>query len=174
MEADPALTLAEAEDAAAIDELVAAAFGRPDEARLVRDLGEGGYLLCELVAKEGERLVGHIAFSLLPIEQQDAVIRGVSLAPLAVCASHRHRGIGAALVREGLVRVHRLGADAVVVLGEPRYYGRFGFSAELGARLSAPFSGPSFMALELMPGSLRGGGRVVYAPPFGVGAHARV
>jgi len=161
---------AEPSDAEAIDTLLRAAFGRPDEARLVEELGQGGYLLCELLAKIDGELVGYVAFSVLPIEQVDAVVRGASLAPLAVSLPYRCRGLGATLVREGLALVHRLGADAVVVLGDPDYYPRFGFSAELGARLSAPFSGTSFMALDLRPGSLRRGGRVVYAPPFGVGA----
>jgi putative acetyltransferase len=59
----------------------------------------------------------------------------------------------------------------VVVLGHPAYYPRFGFSAQLAERFQAPFSGPSFMALELVPGALAGvNGRVRYPPPFGLEA----
>jgi putative acetyltransferase len=49
------------------------------------------------------------------------------------------------------------------------YYPRFGFSAELARALNAPFMGDTFMALELMPGALRGAdGRVIYPPAFGI------
>jgi putative acetyltransferase len=54
------------------------------------------------------------------------------------------------------------------VLGHEDYYPRFGFSAALAESLEAPFSGPHFMALELTPGALRGGGRVRYAKAFGL------
>ena len=54
----------------------------------------------------------------------------------------------------------------MVVLGHPR----FGFSAQLAGRLEAPFSGPAFMALELVPGALAEvSGEVRYPPPFGLG-----
>jgi putative acetyltransferase len=57
----------------------------------------------------------------------------------------------------------------VIVLGHPEYYSRFGFSAELARCLRAPFSGPAFRALELVPGALSAvNGEVRYPPPFGV------
>ena len=59
--------------------------------------------------------------------------------------------------------------QAVVVLGHPDYYPRFGFSAELGSSLDSPFDGDSFMALELVPGALDGeDGLVVYPAAFGL------
>jgi putative acetyltransferase len=158
------------DDFDAVEALVEAAFGRPDEARLVRELRDGGYLVVSLVACVGGVVVGHVGLSVLPIERPDGVVRGVSLAPLAVDAAHRRRGVGERLVREGIAAASKRGADAVVVLGDPRYYRRFGFGAELASRLSSPLSGPSFMALEIMPACLGRGGRVCYAPPFGLGA----
>jgi putative acetyltransferase len=54
-------------------------------------------------------------------------------------------------------------------LGHPAYYPRFGFSEATARRLEAPFSGPAFMALELVPGVLAGvAGRVRYPPAFGL------
>jgi putative acetyltransferase len=53
-------------------------------------------------------------------------------------------------------------------LGHADYYPRFGFSPTLAESLQAPFSGPHFMALELEPGALAGGGMVRYAKAFGV------
>jgi putative acetyltransferase len=62
-----------------------------------------------------------------------------------------------------------VGHRIAVVLGHPDYYPRFGFSARLAGRLQAPFSGPSFMGLELVPGALAGvAGQVRYPPPFGL------
>jgi putative acetyltransferase len=55
----------------------------------------------------------------------------------------------------------------VIVLGEPEFYSRFGFSSRLAAALESPFSGDAFMALELRSDALRCvRGRVVYPPPF--------
>jgi putative acetyltransferase len=72
------------------------------------------------------------------------------------------------LVREGVAACRRVGSVAIVVLGDPAYYRRFGFRSEAAAGLRAPFSGPAFMALELSPGSLDGGGEVRYARAFGL------
>jgi putative acetyltransferase len=64
--------------------------------------------------------------------------------------------------------VRALGADAVVVLGHPAYYPRFGFSAEAAKPLVSPYAGsPAFMALELIPGALAATRRVFYPAAFG-------
>jgi putative acetyltransferase len=95
-------------------------------------------------------------------------VRALALAPMSVQLGHQRRGIGSALVRAGLERAGASGWQAVIVLGHRDYYPRFGFSAELARPLKAPFSGASFMALELTSGALRDGeGRVVYPPAFG-------
>ena len=75
------------------------------------------------------------------------------------------------LVREGLRTCVEAGHRIVVVLGHPEFYSRFGFSAKLARRLKSPYSGPAFMALELVSGALEGvEGEVQYPPPFdGVG-----
>jgi putative acetyltransferase len=70
-------------------------------------------------------------------------------------------------VRAGLDAVRDAGYAAVVVLGHPEFYPRFGFSADLAAKLASPFAGPAFMALELVPGALDGTrGTVTYPPAF--------
>ena len=71
------------------------------------------------------------------------------------------------LVREGLRACREAGHRIVVVLGHPEFYPRFGFSARLAERLKSPYSGPAFMAIELVPGALEGvEGEVRYPPPF--------
>lgn len=94
-------------------------------------------------------------------------VDALSLAPMAVVASHQRRGIGSMPVKEGL-RIRRgRGHRIVVVLGHPELYSRFGFSARIAERLKSPFSGPAFMALGLVPGALGGvTGEIRYPPPF--------
>lgn len=151
-------------DSAAIRHVVTAAFAQSDEADLVGRLRADGDVILELVAEDAGMVVGHVLFSRLGI----GAVEGAALAPLAVAPSHQGRGIGAALTAAGIDRCRALGVPAIVVLGHADYYPRFGFSAGLAARLDAPFSGPSFMAIELRPGTLADGGRVRYAAAFGI------
>lgn len=145
------------------------AFGRADEADLVDALRAGGYVQVSLVAQLDGRIVGHILFSDLSIESETGSIDALALAPMAILPAYQRQGIGSELVREGLATSLRRGHRAVVVLGHPDFYPRFGFSAEIARPLSAPFSGEAWMALELVPGALHNvSGRVIYAPPFGI------
>jgi putative acetyltransferase len=154
-------------DHAAVREVNRLAFGRQDEARLVEVLRDGGYVRASLVAEEGGRVVGHILFSDLPIVTAGEVVPALALAPMAVIPSHQRRGIGSTLVREGLRACAEVGHRIIVVLGHPEFYSRFGFSAKLAGRLKSPYSGPAFMALELVFGALEGAeGEVRYPPPF--------
>jgi putative acetyltransferase len=156
-------------DLEAIREVNRRAFGQGDEARLVDALRDGGYARLSLVAEEGGRVVGHVLFSDLPIVMQAGALQALALAPVAVLPERQRQGIGSRLIREGLRACSEAGHPAVVVLGHADYYPRFGFSAWLAERLQAPFSGPSFMALELVPGALAGvTGEVRYPPPFGL------
>ena len=159
------IRLARDDDRAAIREVVSAAFGEPDEADLVDRLRADGDALVELVADEDGEVVGHILYSPM---QSDPPASVAALAPVAVKPTVQRAGIGIALNRAGLAACREAGVELVIVLGHADYYPRFGFSAELAKRVHAPFSGPSFMALELSPGVL-GAERIVrYAPGFGI------
>jgi putative acetyltransferase len=158
-----------AEDHAAVGEVHRLAFGRDDEGGLVDALRSEGYGRVSLVADEEGLAVGHILFSELLIVTPRRTVEALSLAPLAVVPDRQRRGIGSGLVREGLRACLERGHRIVVVLGHPEFYPRFGFSAALAGPLGAPFSGPAFMALELVPGALEGvSGEVSYPPPFGL------
>ena len=152
---------------AAIREVNRLAFGGEGEARMVDSLRDGGHARISLVAEEDDRIVGHILFSVLTIATPQGEIEALSLAPLAVVPSHQRRGIGSSLVREGLRACREAGHRIVVVLGHPEFYPRFGFSAKLAKPLRSPYSGPAYMAVELVPDALRGiEGEVRYSPPF--------
>lgn len=156
-------------DHSAVREVNRLAFGQEEEALLVDALREGGYGRVSLVAEVEGRVVGHILFSDLPIAGDQGEVSALSLAPMAVLPSHQRQGIGSALVSEGLRVCAARGHRIVVVVGHTAFYPRFGFSAELARRLRSPFSGPAFMAVELVPGALDGVvGTVRYPPPFGV------
>jgi putative acetyltransferase len=157
------------DDVGAIFEVNRWAFGRDDEANLVDALREGGHVRVSLVAEEEGRVVGHILFTDLTVATPREPVAALALAPLAVLPERQRRGIGSALVREGLRVCPERGHRIAVVLGHATYYPRFGFSPALAQALKAPFAGDAFMAIELTPGALAGvEGELRYAPPFGL------
>lgn len=160
-----------ASDDATIRQLNDRAFGSTYESGLIEALRAAGLAVVELVDADGDDIVGHILFSELGVTIDGRRIRSLALAPMAVRQDRRKQGIGGALVQAGLREARASGWQAVIVLGHPGYYPRFGFSADRARPLDAPFSGDAFMALELEQGALSGnGGRVVYPPPFGLAA----
>jgi putative acetyltransferase len=159
---------AAAADYAAIRAVLTHAFPTDEEANLVEQLRTDGDVLVELVEASDIAIQGHILYSRLAIERGGETIAAAALAPVAVLPAFQRGGIGGELIRAGNARCAELGLSAIVVLGHADYYPRFGFSAAKAESLEAPFSGPSFMALELRPDALRAGGRVRYAKAFGV------
>jgi len=129
------IRLEAAADHAAIGKLTTAAFltashASGTEAAIVRDLRAAGALVLSLVAVDpaGE-IVGHAGFS--PVET-DMPGRWFGLGPLSVKPERQGAGVGSALVRTGLAQLMDTGAAGVVLVGEPAYYGRFGFAARPG------------------------------------------
>jgi putative acetyltransferase len=140
---------ARAGDNPAIEAVVAAAFGRDDEAQLVARLRAEGDVIFELVAENEGGVTGHILFSRLWADRSGLF---GALAPLAVRPEGQRAGLGSALVRAGLDSAREFGCLGVLVLGDPGYYGRFGFSAQTAAEVRAPFRGlAAFQALALEP-----------------------
>jgi putative acetyltransferase len=154
-------------DVAAIHAVHTAAFPTEDEARLIDLLRFAGRLSVSLAAEIDSQIVGHVAFSPVTTEPT-AASRGAGLAPVAVVASQRRQGIAADLIRAGLHACRQRGFGWVVVLGEPKYYARFGFRSAADFGLGDEYGGgPAFQALELVAGSLPvGAGLVRYAPEF--------
>jgi len=160
---------AEAADLPAIRKIHDAAFGGPAEGRLVAALTADGLDAISLLARLDDMAVGHILFSPLTVEVDGRPIRALALAPVGVDPAYQKRGIGTALIEAGLDQAKAAGWEAVVVLGHPGYYPRFGFRAALAAGFTAPFHGDAFMALELRQNALSGRkGRIIYPVSFGI------
>jgi putative acetyltransferase len=164
------IRLEEPRDADAIAQVVEAAFGRADEGRLVAALRDAGAVTLSLVAEAaGGEIVGHVLFSPVVIERSGGTSRAVGLGPLAVRPLEQRRCVGSSLVREGIDRLRRLGHEAVVVLGHPRFYLSRGFNAAsfYGLRYEVAGHDESFMAIRLRPGALgQGPGVVRYRREF--------
>lgn len=154
-----------ADDHAAIRAVVTAAFGQPDEAALIDALRADGDALVELVVEEDGAVVGHALFSPLVT---DTGARLAALAPLSVAPDQQKDGLGTMLMQVGHELCRAAGIEAVIVLGHPDYYPRVGYSAEAAKTVTAPFSGPSFMALALRPGALEAPVTITYAKAFGL------
>ena len=132
-------------DEAAVRAVHRSAFPGDTEARLVDAIRANGNATVSLVAVADGRVAGHVLFSPVEVEGE----RGLGLAPVAVLPDLQGKGIGGELIKAGIRACRELGAKFIVVLGEPRYYKRFGFRAtHLGNEYGA---GDEFMALELEP-----------------------
>jgi putative acetyltransferase len=144
-----------------------AAFGRDAEAELVRRLHDTGRATVSLVADFEGTIIGHVLFSPVTIEHGDDG-KALGLAPVAVLPTHQRQGIGHALIEEGIGACFVADARAIVVLGAPGYYARFGFSRASVHGLSDTYGGGH--AFQVLPLTIDGlgdyRGRVDYAPEF--------
>lgn len=149
----------------AVGQIHTVAFAGPTEASLVARLrGRPGSI--SLVATEAGGVVGHILFTAAQVMGKQVRVAG--LGPMAVSSARQRSGIGSALVLRGLEACRRAGYEAVVVMGHTEYYPRFGFQRGSRFGLRCQFDVPDevFMATELRPGVLAGGGELRYAPEF--------
>lgn len=157
---------ARAADHPGIGEVLDAAFGGPAERRIVERLRSDAEAMFELVAVQDGNLVGSIMFSRL---WADSMQLYAALGPLAVRPDLQRTGVGSALTQRGLEAARHFDAAAVLVLGHPEYYPKFGFSAAATAQVSAPYSGrPSFMGIALVDGALDEPLMVAYPDAFSV------
>jgi len=118
----------------------------------------------------GRRVVGHALFTRVTVMSEYGEEVGLlGLAPVAVLPSHQGRGIGTLLIEAALERLRAEGHPAVVVLGHPAYYPRFGFvpAGNFGLRSELEAPDEAFMAVELSAGALAGvRGIVRFRPEF--------
>lgn len=158
----------EEKDFPAVRAVNASAFETIVEANLVDTLRGQAQPIVSLAAEDNKAVLGHIMFSPVSLSGHPE-LKIVGLAPMAVTPTHQKKGIGLALVRAGLVRCKELGFGAVVVLGHPEYYPRFGFSPSTRFGIGCEYAAPedAFMVVELQQGYLRGkSGTIKYHAAF--------
>jgi putative acetyltransferase len=156
------------QDAPGVRAVEEAAFGRMTEADLVDVCRLRGKVSLSLVAIREERVVGHLLFTAVTLDPPCPGWHGLGLGPVAVLPEFQQTGIGTRLIEVGLDICREQGIDFVVLLGNPRYYARFGFIPASEFGLGNEYgAGAEFMACELKPGVLRGArGVVKYVPEF--------
>ena len=155
-------------DAAGIDSLLRRCFSTSAEAELTQALREDGLLTLGVVATDEEgQVLGYAAFSPVSVQGDDR--NWVGLAPLAVDESLRGQGIAKQLIYEGLDTLNEFGYGAVVVVGDPAYYNRFGFepAARHGLRCRWPGAEAAFQVYRLADDAFVGAeGEIDFAEPF--------
>ena len=151
-------------DQAAREQLLDAAYGRVRFSKPSHKLREGRDPADGLsfVAVEDGRVVGTVR--LWPVTA-GAGRQVLLLGPLAVDPAHRNRGIGSALMRRAMRDAQR-GHQAVLLVGDASYYGRFGFSAEKTVRLwlPGPYEQHRLLGCEFVSGALDGARGLIRAP----------
>lgn len=155
---------AEPKDRQAIRKVEERAFGQPSEATLVDQLVAGGDVVLELVAERGDDVVGHILFSRLFVEDGGARFPALAFAPLAVDPDHQGTGVGSALIEDAHGRLQAQGEKLSVVLGDPAYYGRFGYEHDRAAGFTAEYQSEALQALAWDEAPRKG--LLVYARAF--------
>jgi putative acetyltransferase len=157
------------EDLSAIRTLTSSAFQNAPhssgtESAIVDALRNAGALTISLVAVDEGVIVGHIAFS--PVTINGAANGWYGLGPVSVLPDRQRSGIGQTLIRTGLEHLRRINAQGCVVLGEPAYYGRFGFVCDPNLLYSS--APPEYFQRLAFTGTLPKG-EVSYHPCFNAG-----
>jgi len=117
-----------ADDADSVFEVHRRAFdGQTEESRIVQRIHNAEKAVVSLVAVEKDRVVGHVLFSPTAVDDHEGDVELVGLGPVGVLPENQHEGIGSLLIQQGVAKCRKAGIDAVVVLGDPGYYSRFGF-----------------------------------------------
>ena len=137
---------------------------------MVDRLRDSGAVTLSLVAVENDRIVGHVLFTPVTIESDNAVHGALTLGPIAVLPSLQRRGIGSRLIEYAFEECRRLGHRIIVLVGHPEYYPRFGFVRAASRGLVCEYDvvrDEVWMVAELVSGALDGiGGVVRFRPEF--------
>jgi putative acetyltransferase len=135
------------------------AFGQENEGKMIEALRKtlDYNASLSLIAEIKERIVGHILFYPIKIKNEKEEYTVLSLAPLAVHPQYQNKGIGSILVKKGLAVAKYTEFNAVIVVGHPKYYPRFGFKPASKWGIKLPIDAPDevFMAFELKDDALK-------------------
>lgn len=153
-------------DREAIRAVERAAFPTAAEADLVDALERDGDVTLSLVVEVGGEVVGHLLCSRMVADADGQALDAWALGPIAVRPERQGEGMGGAMTWEAIARAEAAGAQIMFVLGEPDYYGRFGFRAEAAAPFDSPYAGPYWMARWLGEPTEVRSGRARHAGAF--------
>ncbi|MHC1747712.1 MAG: GNAT family N-acetyltransferase [Cellulosilyticaceae bacterium] len=146
------------------------AFKADGEANLVNSLRKTNFYIptLSLVATQEGSIVGHVLFTRIVIKDGNHTFPAIALAPLGVTPEHQRKGIGTQLVKAGVEKCKYMGHKLVVVLGDPKYYSRFGFELASNYEITPPVGFPeeAFMLCKLTDEDLNITGTVQYPSQF--------
>ena len=146
------------------------AFETSEEANIVNALRNSGVTHISLVYENNGGLAGHILFTPVELIGDTSGLKLMGLAPMAVTPSLQNKGIGSSLIKAGIQDCINDGYDAIVVLGHPDYYPKFGFVPSVKYGIKSEYDVPDdvFMVLELKENALKGKqGTMKYHEEFG-------
>ncbi len=149
----------------AVHNILIKCFKSDAESKLVAELRNNNRAILSLVAVQNSEVVGHVMFT--PVTTfPPSMTKGLGLAPLAVKPEYQKQGVGAQLVKKGLSMCIELEFDYVVLLGNPKYYQRFGFrkASDFGIQNEYGVDDP-FMLIKLTEINLQNV-LVKYCPEF--------
>ncbi len=152
--------LASKRDARKISDLIASAFGQHGESLLVDNLRDQGDIVYEWVATVLDEVVGHLALSRL-VSPHNCLV----LAPISVTPFRQKQGIGSALIHAALELAEEDDWTAVFVLGEPKYYNKFGFDVSQAGGFDTPYAHEFTAAAVLDAGAFAALKRELTYPP---------
>ncbi len=144
------------EDIEKISKINSEAFETKTEANLVNTLRSSGIQYISLVYEENDEIIGHIFFTPVELEGDNSDIRIMGLGPMAVTPKYQNKDIGSTLAKAGIELCKSEGIDAIVVLGHPNYYPKFGFEPSVKYGIKSEYEIPDevFMVLELKNNAL--------------------
>lgn len=144
-----------------------AAHSAGTEQKIVDELRRTGALTISLVAELESQLIGHVAISPITIadEDHDHADGWYGLGPISVLPELQGQGVGSSLIQAVLNVLRQMGAGGCVLLGDPNYYGRFGFAARSGLTYSGP---PPEYFQSLRFSGAQPQGEVCYHPAFSI------
>lgn len=149
-------------DQPGVRQVVSAAFGQNEEADLVDRLREDGDVALAHIAERRGEIVGHALWSRLV-----GPVASLALAPVSVRPDMQRLGVGEALIRAGQSAMAGGDWELALVLGDPAYYGRFGFSAACAVGVDCDYAGPHLQAWRPAGRSRQIIGRYAYPAAFG-------
>ena len=159
----------ESRDYLPITEVNNLAFGRNNEAILIEKIRNSNKYIpkLSLVAELDNKTIGYIMFSHIDLIGEK-VTKVLSLAPIAILPQYQNRGMGSLLVEAGLKIAENTASPMVIVLGDCKFYSRFGFKPAIDYGIQSDFNVPdeAFMVRLLTKNNKNYSGKIKYPSAF--------